>query len=166
MEWHNDPKVLITSSLNPAQVAKVELVEEEKIAIVWGPNQHLSLAIGREGQNARLAAKMTDWKIDIRSIEPEEPNEEEVDNKDKIFTPGHGEDVFRKIDEQELAEEEVAEEPVVANEDELITLRDADEDLFSIEKLFGTNDSQSQIRFAEDIDELKNKSNTNKKSNK
>ena len=109
---------------------------------------------------------MTDWKIDIRSIEPEEPNEEEVDNKDKIFTPGHGEDVFRKIDEQELAEEEVAEEPVVANEDELITLRDADEDLFSIEKLFGTNDSQSQIRFAEDIDELKNKSNTNKKSNK
>ena len=109
---------------------------------------------------------MTDWKIDIRSIEPEEANEEEVDNKDKIFTPGHGEDVFRKIDEQELAEEEVAEEPVVANEDELITLRDADEDLFSIEKLFGTNDSQSQIRFAEDIDELKNKSNTNKKSNK
>ena len=188
VEWHNDPKVLITSSLNPAQVAKVELVEEEKIAIVWVPNQHLSLAIGREGQNARLAAKMTDWKIDIRSIEPEEANEEEVDNKDKIFTPGHGEDVFRKIDEQELAEEEVAEEPVaaeeevaeepvaaeeevaeepvVANEDELITLRDADEDLFSIEKLFGTNDSQSQIRFAEDIDELKNKSNTNKKSNK
>ena len=65
-----------------------------------------------------------------------------------------------------VAYEEVAEEPVVANEDELITLRDADEDLFSIEKLFGTNDSQSQIRFAEDIDELKNKSNTNKKSNK
>ena len=48
----------------------------------------------------------------------------------------------------------------------MTTLRDADEDLFSIEKLFGTNDSQSQIRFAEDIDELKNKSNTNKKSNK
>ena len=177
VEWHNDPKVLITSSLNPAQVAKVELVEEEKIAIVWVPNQHLSLAIGREGQNARLAAKMTDWKIDFRSIEPEEANEEEVDNKDKIFTPGHGEDVFRKIDEQELveeevaeepvaAEEEVAEEPVAAEEDELITLRDADEDLFSIEKLFGTNDSQSQIRFAEDIDELKSKSNTNKKSNK
>ena len=48
----------------------------------------------------------------------------------------------------------------------MTTLRYADEDLFSIEKLFGTNDNQSQIRFAEDIDELKNKSNTNKKSNK
>ena len=57
----------------------------------------------------------------------------------------------------------VAEE---ATEEEMTTLRDADEDLFSIEKLFGTNDNQSQIRFAEDIDELKNKSNTNKKSNK
>ena len=177
VEWSNDPKILITSSLNPAQVAKVELEEEEKIAIVWVPNQHLSLAIGREGQNARLAAKMTDWKIDIRSIEPEEANDEEIDNKkDKIFTPGHGEDVFRKLDEEELAEEPVAaeeelvEEPVAAEkedtEDEMITLRDADEDLFSIEKLFGTSDSQSQIRFAEDIDELKNKSNTNKKSNK
>ena len=50
--------------------------------------------------------------------------------------------------------------------EEMTTLRDADEDLFSIEKLFGTNNSQSQIRFAEDIDELKKKSNTNKKSNK
>jgi len=186
VEWSNDPKVLITSSLNPAQVAKVELVEEEKIAIVWVPNQHLSLAIGREGQNARLAAKMTDWKIDIRSLEPEEANVEEDNNKDKIFTPGHGEDVFRKLEEEVVEEEPVAEEvvveeePVVAveepvvevveeevvEEEEMTTLRDADEDLFSIEKLFGTNDNQGQIRFAEDIDELKNKSNTNKKSNK
>ena len=53
-----------------------------------------------------------------------------------------------------------------ATEEEMTILRDADEDLFSIEKLFGKNDNQIQIRFAEDIDELKNKSNTNKKSNK
>ena len=168
VEWSNDPKKLITSSLNPAQVAKVELNEEEKIAIVWVPNQHLSLAIGREGQNARLAAKMTDWKIDIRSVEPEESKKEKVDIKDKLFTPGHGEDVFRKFAEEEI-EEELSEEPVAEEEatvEEMTTLRDADEDLFSIEKLFGTNDNQSQIRFAEDIDELKNKSNTNKKSNK
>ena len=203
VEWSNDPKILITSSLNPAQVAKVELIEDEKIAIVWVPNQHLSLAIGREGQNARLAAKMTDWKIDIRSVEPEESKEKEIDTKDKLFTPGHGEDVFRKFAEEQIedelaedelaeesvaeeevaeesvaeeevaeepvAEEEVAEEPVAEEEatgEEMTTLRDADEDLFSIEKLFGTNDNQSQIRFAEDIDELKKKSNTNKKSNK
>ena len=61
VEWSNDPKILITSSLNPAQVAKVELIEDEKIAIVWVPNQHLSLAIGREGQNARLAAKTVSY---------------------------------------------------------------------------------------------------------
>jgi len=212
VEWSNDPKTLITSSLNPAQVAKVELIEEEKIAIVWVPNQHLSLAIGREGQNARLAAKMTDWKIDIRSVDPEESKKEKVDIKDKLFTPGHGEGVFRKFAEEEIeeeieeelseepvAEEELSEEPVTeeetteepvteeetteepvteeetteepvteeeTTEEEMTTLRDADEDLFSIEKLFGTNKNQSQIRFAEDIDELKNKSNTNKKSNK
>ena len=74
-----------------------------------------------------------------------------------------------EIAEEPVAEEEVAEEPVAEEEvaeEEMTTLRDADEDLFSIEKLFGTDDNQGQIRFAEDIDELKNKSNTNKKSNK
>ena len=69
VEWSNDTKILITSSLNTAQVTKVDLNEEKNIAVVWVPNQHLSLAIGKEGQNARLAAKMTAWKIDIRSID-------------------------------------------------------------------------------------------------
>ena len=85
VEWSNDPKILITSSLNPAQVTKVELNEDYIVAVVWVPNQHLSLAIGKEGQNARLAAKMTDWKIDIRSVEPEENVDEKHENSDKIF---------------------------------------------------------------------------------
>ena len=181
VEWSNDPKVLITSALNPAQVSKVELNENDNVAVVWVPNQHLSLAIGKEGQNARLAAKMTDWKIDIRSVEPEENVDEKHENSDKIFDPGLGENVFRKTIEEELedeiilteeevvaAEEEVAAEEDTAdkNNDELTTLRDADEDLFSIEKLFGTSDNQNQIRFAEDIDEIKSKSNNNSKNKK
>ena len=231
VEWSNDPKILITSSLNPAQVTKVELNEDDNVAVVWVPNQHLSLAIGKEGQNARLAAKMTDWKIDIRSVEPEEKSEEENEKSEKIFDPGLGENVFRKTVEEEIYEEEiyeksteevaeetvteevaeetvaeevaaetVAEEPTeetVAEEpteetvvekpteetvveepatntkqtkekpeEELTTLRDADEDLFSIEKLFGTTDNQNQIRFAEDIDEIKSKSNNSSKKPK
>ena len=229
VEWSNDPKILITSSLNPAQVTKVELNEDDNVAVVWVPNQHLSLAIGKEGQNARLAAKMTDWKIDIRSVEPEEKSEEENEKSEKIFDPGLGENVFRKTVEEEIYEEEIyeesteevaeetvaeevteetvaeevaeeiteetvaeevaeevteetvveevteeAEEPAInvkqtkvkTEEEELTTLRDADEDLFSIEKLFGTTDNQNQIRFAEDIDEIKSKSNNSSKKPK
>ena len=223
VEWSNDPKTLITSSLNPAQVTKVDLNEEKNIAVVWVPNQHLSLAIGKEGQNARLAAKMTAWKIDIRSIDLEQ-KEAEIDKVEKIFDPGIGNDVFRKTvddisDDEELEYEEIevaseveaeaevevaseaeveaevevaseaeveaevevaseveveapievevkAEISVSKAEEELTTLRDADEDLFSIEKLFGTSNNQNQIRFAEDIDEIKNKSNNSSKKPK
>ena len=56
----------ITASLSPAKVVSVEIDEEEKIAKVVVPDDKLSLAIGKEGQNARLAAKLTNWKIDIK----------------------------------------------------------------------------------------------------
>ena len=54
-------------SLSPSKVEKVEVNEEEKSALVVVPDYQLSLAIGKEGQNARLAAKLTNWKIDIKS---------------------------------------------------------------------------------------------------
>lgn len=65
--WSDDPAEYIANALSPAKVSMVRLNEREKIArIIVGDNQ-LSLAIGREGQNARLAAKLTGWKIDIKS---------------------------------------------------------------------------------------------------
>ena len=57
----------IANSLSPARVVMVQLLESEKIAKVIVPDNQLSLAIGKEGQNARLAAKLTGWKIDIKS---------------------------------------------------------------------------------------------------
>ncbi|MBR6755628.1 MAG: transcription termination/antitermination protein NusA [Peptococcaceae bacterium] len=67
VKWNEDPAVYIASALSPAKVVDVQIDEEEKKARVIVPDYQLSLAIGKEGQNARLAAKLTGWKIDIKS---------------------------------------------------------------------------------------------------
>jgi len=67
IKWNEDDKVFIANSLNPAKVLLVKLFEKEKRALVVVNDQQLSLSIGKEGQNARLAAKLTGWKIDIKS---------------------------------------------------------------------------------------------------
>lgn len=65
--WSDDPAVFVANALSPAQVVGVSIDEQNRIATVTVPERMLSLAIGREGQNARLAAKLTGWRIDIRS---------------------------------------------------------------------------------------------------
>jgi N utilization substance protein A len=65
--WSDDASVLVANALSPAQVISVDIDEERRIASVTVPERMLSLAIGREGQNARLAARLTGWRIDIRS---------------------------------------------------------------------------------------------------
>lgn len=65
--WNDNPAVFVANALSPAQVISVNIDEEHRIANVTVPERMLSLAIGREGQNARLAAKLTGWRIDIRS---------------------------------------------------------------------------------------------------
>ena len=67
VEWHPDPRIFIANALSPAQVAHIALDEPARTAIVVVPDKQLSLAIGRGGQNARLAAKLTGWRIDIKS---------------------------------------------------------------------------------------------------
>jgi N utilization substance protein A len=67
IKWSNNEEEYIAASLSPAKVLKVDLDEENKVARVIVPDFQLSLAIGKEGQNARLAAKLTGWKIDIKS---------------------------------------------------------------------------------------------------
>lgn len=67
IKWDPDPSKFVAASLSPAKVVAVEVWEEEKVARVIVPDYQLSLAIGKEGQNARLAAKLTNWKIDIKS---------------------------------------------------------------------------------------------------
>ena len=65
--WNEDPALFVANALSPAQVLSVDIDEEKRIASVTVPERMLSLAIGREGQNARLAARLTGWRIDIRS---------------------------------------------------------------------------------------------------
>ncbi len=67
IEWNEDPAIFISAALLPAQVMAVDIHEEEKFAQVIVPDDQLSLAIGKAGQNARLSAKLTGWKIDIKS---------------------------------------------------------------------------------------------------
>ena len=65
IEWNEDLKKFISAALSPAKVLNVELFEEEKRTLVKVPSDQLSLAIGKRGQNVRLAAKLTGWKIDV-----------------------------------------------------------------------------------------------------
>jgi len=65
--WDPDPATFVAAALSPAQVQRVDISEDAKTATVVVPERQLSLAIGREGQNARLAARLTGWRIDIKS---------------------------------------------------------------------------------------------------
>ena len=96
IEWNSDPSIYISAALLPAQVLAVDIKEDERFAQVIVPDDQLSLAIGKSGQNVRLAAKLTNWKIDIKSesqfrkmIEEKSKNDEEevtepVESKESV----------------------------------------------------------------------------------
>ncbi|MGI6731368.1 MAG: transcription termination factor NusA [Anaerovoracaceae bacterium] len=79
INWSDDPQKLISSALSPAKVEKVIIDDEGKSATVIVPDYQLSLAIGKEGQNVRLAAKLCGWKIDIKSHTQYFENEENIE---------------------------------------------------------------------------------------
>ena len=128
--WSEDPKELISNVLSPAQVESVILNEEEQMARVVVPDFQLSLAIGKSGQNVRLAAKLCGWKIDIKSHTQslEEPDDfftsKEETEEDAELT----EVCTEKAEEAEAVETEISEaektEEVKENseEPELITV--------------------------------------------
>ena len=78
--WDEDPRILIKNVLSPAKVEEVIVDEDEKSATVVVPDYQLSLAIGKEGQNVRLAAKLCGWKIDIKSHTQYFSNMEEIED--------------------------------------------------------------------------------------
>ena len=86
IEWNPDPSIYISSALLPAKIMAVDIDEEKRFAQVIVPDDQLSLAIGKAGQNARLAAKLTEWKIDIKSESQFrkmlEEKQEETQNED------------------------------------------------------------------------------------
>ncbi|MFZ5642396.1 MAG: transcription termination factor NusA [Bacillota bacterium] len=104
IKWNPDPSKFVAASLSPAKVVAVEIWDEEKVARVIVPDYQLSLAIGKEGQNARLAAKLTNWKIDIKS----ESQMEEIYRQEGYEDFG---------EEGEIYEEDLPEEDFVNDED-------------------------------------------------
>ena len=103
IEWSADPSVYIAKALSPARVSGVYLndaAKGAKTATVVVPEDQLSLAIGRDGQNARLAAKLTAWRIDIKSL-PEaasDAREKLLQDPEFVELAGHETDALPQVD--------------------------------------------------------------------
>ena len=122
IEWDEDRAVLIKNALSPSEVCSVSISEDGKSARVVVPDDQLSLAIGKEGQNARLAAKLTSFKIDIKSVSQAEELEDLIDFDDD---PDRYEDDIDTYDDPDAYEDdadayeddEYAEDPDQADDD-------------------------------------------------
>ena len=104
IQWSVDPVRFVANALSPAQVQQVEIDEDERTATVVVDDKQLSLAIGKEGQNARLAAKLTGWRIDIKSatVAAHEP---QVKRKKPVLTSGGEEESLLAVRLQEALKE-------------------------------------------------------------
>jgi len=116
IQWDESPGKFVANSLSPAKVIDVEIRERERKAVVKVPEDQLSLAIGKRGQNVRLAAKLTGWKIDVVSGKSEVVEAEKIEEKDEAGEEEKTTEVVPedkapedKIIEPEEAKEEVAE---------------------------------------------------------
>ncbi len=107
IEWDEDPKIFIANSLSPANIIEIDLDEENNAANVKVNEDQLSLAIGKFGQNVRLAAKLTNWKIDIISNETgESVNKEKEDDKENESKESEEEKKEKIKDPEEKSKEE------------------------------------------------------------
>ena len=113
--WDPDAAIFLTNALSPAQILSVSLNEPEGVATVVVPDRQLSLAIGKEGQNARLAAKLTGWRIDIKSASSAEV-EKAAAAKPPVETEGREE--IPTEEETTTEVEPVAEIPDILEETE------------------------------------------------
>ena len=198
VDWNEDPKILITNSLSPATVSNVVINPDDSTAIVTVPKKQLSLAIGKEGQNARLAAKLTLWKIDVQAEEEMivQSNDEIKPDSNTSTDVVDSKSETSVLDKKEISKEELLSDNVLSDIDqpevlvkeasvdekaELLALEKEIQELeqkeekeekqkkqkedildFSSEDIWDLGGSNSKkntddtIRFAEDIESLKN----------
>jgi len=144
IDWSDDPVEFIANALSPARVVMVYLYEAHKKARVVVPDNHLSLAIGKEGQNARLAAKLTSWKIDIKS---QTQIMELVDEDGNFIDDFIDEEDMEEYDDDmlDIDEDENEEETSLDDEEETDSLSE-DEDIATEE----TEDDAEEIPEEED----------------
>lgn len=123
INWDENPAILIENALSPAKVIAVMADPDEKTALVVVPDYQLSLAIGKEGQNARLAARLTGFKIDIKSESQAKESGDFYDYEEEETAEEAAEEAVEKEAAEELTEQEeiLSEEPVAeeAYEDEV-----------------------------------------------
>jgi len=154
IQWHSNPKTFISNAISPAQVSNIELNEDQNTATVVVSDRQISLAIGKEGQNARLAAKLTGWRIDIKSVSVAEA--EKVSLTDSAVTP-----IATIATEEEQKEKEpvadfqieTLEKPVVISEEtsKVLEIETASVGLEEVEK---PEEEEEEEEEEEDIDTL------------
>ena len=115
--WDSDQALYIGNALQPAKVTRVITSEDEEVAVVIVPDDQLSLAIGRRGQNARLAARLTGWKIDIKSESQAEGKLKEMKEQltEEIFK---SEEEMRAEKDDRIEIDDIFEEPLDFEEEE------------------------------------------------
>jgi len=134
INWSDDPEKLISSALSPAKVEKVIVSPDEKTAVVVVPDYQLSLAIGKEGQNVRLAAKLCSWKIDIKSHSQyfQEDIEYPEDDFEEEYLETEDEGMEEEIQQPE--ETLVTEEEIQQPEETLVTEEIIEEEILELEE--------------------------------
>ncbi|MCC5894888.1 MAG: transcription termination/antitermination protein NusA [Alkalibacterium sp.] len=143
VEWDKDPAVYIKNALNPAQVLEVQFDKDQHSCVIVVPDYQLSLAIGKRGQNVRLAAKLTGFKIDIKSESDMESMQQEAEElKDDSFF-----DALSQDDESAVKEVELL------SDDELLF---SDKDDESVEELNAekVSDADDSTVLAEEVSDL------------
>lgn len=161
IQWDPDPARFVANALSPAQALSVTINEEEKTAMVIVPDRQLSLAIGKEGQNARLAAKLTGWRIDIKSQSIAEQEAEVAGAPVAAATlpPTETAPVSPPEPETEVTPEpEPAPEPVVASVEQPVAAEPAPVPVAEEEVerepapvTTGVTERVSTVRFAEEV---------------
>ena len=151
IEWHDDPATYIAEALLPAQVLAVDIKEEEKFAQVIVPDDQLSLAIGKGGQNAKLAAKLTNWKIDIKS---------ESQFREMLLK---AQNEAESSEKEEIEEVEDVVENIAVEETEVMPVEEVKEEKVAKKKT--TKKSTKKDEAEVNVEEVKEKS-TKKKSTK
>lgn len=125
IQWDEEPARYIANALSPARVVAVDVYEKEKRAVAHVEEHQLSLAIGKRGQNVRLAAKLTGWRIDIVKAGEEEPVELEAVAEVEAATNKEGEATEKKEEDTEIKEgpdaDENAEEQAVVDKEPTVS---------------------------------------------
>ena len=160
VEWDEDPVKFISNSLSPAVVDSVDIDKEEETALVIVPDKQLSLAIGKDGQNARLSSRLTNWKVDIQGVSVVEVDENKKTNEDEDSSVK-----ISEIHESEKIEEEVHDKVIndqsdikeKENKDKILAKeaqQSAQDELFALEKELEELEKQEKLEKDSKVNEM------------